>query len=268
MTDTTNADLDAVEFETLTLAGLPVARLTRATSAEMLLTLAKRRRGRPYVSTSVNGQVLADAARDAKLREAITAADIINCDGQPIVTASRFVTNAPLPERVATTDLFHDVAEAARARPISMFFLGAAEEQNRLAVENSLKRHPHLNVVGRRHGFHDEAGWAALVREIDALEPDLLWVSLGVPREQDFYTRYADAMPNVGAIKTSGGLFDFLSGHASRAPGWMQACGIEWAYRMGREPRRLAMRYLTTNPVAAMLLLTRSERAPQARALA
>ncbi|WP_363349855.1 WecB/TagA/CpsF family glycosyltransferase [Methylocystis echinoides] len=59
-------------------------------------------------------------------------------------------------------------------------------------------------------------------------------------------------------IKTSGGLFDFIGGTKRRAPKWMQRRGLEWAFRLGLEPKRLAKRYLTTNPVAAFLLLTQT----------
>ena len=70
--------------------------------------------------------------------------------------------------------------------------------------------------------------------------------------------RYRDRLRGVGLIKTSGGLFDFLSGKNPRAPGWMQNAGLEWAYRIYVEPRRLAGRYLMTNPHALFLLLTRT----------
>ena len=67
-----------------------------------------------------------------------------------------------------------------------------------------------------------------------------------------------ERLTGIGVIKTSGGLFDFLSGERSRAPSWMQAAGFEWLYRMLLEPRRLFVRYAVTNPHAAYLLLTRS----------
>ena len=70
--------------------------------------------------------------------------------------------------------------------------------------------------------------------------------------------RNRDRLHGVGLIKTSGGLFDFLSGKNSRAPVWMQQIGLEWAYRIYLEPRRLAGRYLMTNPHALFLLLTRT----------
>jgi exopolysaccharide biosynthesis WecB/TagA/CpsF family protein len=83
---------------------------------------------------------------------------------------------------------------------------------------------------------------------------------MGAPSEQLFAVRNRDRLSNVGVIKTSGGLFDFLSGRNRRAPGWMQAVGLEWAYRIFLEPRRLAARYALTNPHALFLLLTRTQR--------
>jgi exopolysaccharide biosynthesis WecB/TagA/CpsF family protein len=78
---------------------------------------------------------------------------------------------------------------------------------------------------------------------------------MGVPAEQVFSLRYRERLGNVGVIKTSGGLFDFLSGNNRRAPLWMQAAGLEWLHRLALAPRRLLLRYLMTNPHALYLLL-------------
>ena len=85
-----------------------------------------------------------------------------------------------------------------------------------------------------------------------------MWVALGVPNEQAFVEEFMPSLTNVGVIKTSGGLFNFLSGSRARAPGWMQKIGLEWAWRTWLEPRRLFWRYLTTNPRALYLLLSRN----------
>jgi exopolysaccharide biosynthesis WecB/TagA/CpsF family protein len=97
----------------------------------------------------------------------------------------------------------------------------------------------------------------AKVAEINALAPDYLWVALGVPYEQAFVEEFTPDLSNVGVIKTSGGLFNFLSGSRARAPLWMQHAGLEWAWRIWLEPRRLFWRYLTTNPRALYLLLNK-----------
>jgi N-acetylglucosaminyldiphosphoundecaprenol N-acetyl-beta-D-mannosaminyltransferase len=81
---------------------------------------------------------------------------------------------------------------------------------------------------------------------------------MGVPREQTFVVRHRTRLTSVGVIKTSGGLFDFVSGTKPRAPELMQRVGLEWLWRAGLEPKRLGWRYLKTNPSALYLLLTRS----------
>ena len=83
-------------------------------------------------------------------------------------------------------------------------------------------------------------------------------MALGVPYEQAFVEEYTSRLSNVGIIKTSGGLFNFLSGSRARAPKWMQAIGLEWAWRIWLEPRRLFWRYFTTNPRALYLLFSGS----------
>ncbi|RYE09877.1 MAG: glycosyltransferase [Hyphomicrobiales bacterium] len=253
-----DARLGPLEFETIEIAGMPIARLTSRETALLTIDLATtyRRGDRPWFSTSANGQVASMVASDPAFRALMNSADVINADGQPVRMAARFVAGATIRERVATTDLIHDVAELAATRPVSMFFLGASEEENAKAVANMQLRYPRLNVVGRLHGYHTEAEWPARLREINALRPDIVWLALGVPNEQRFFDRYKHLLPDVGLVKTSGGLFNFLSGSAKRAPQWMQAASLEWAYRVWQEPRRLFWRYFITNPHAIWVLLT------------
>jgi N-acetylglucosaminyldiphosphoundecaprenol N-acetyl-beta-D-mannosaminyltransferase len=140
----------------------------------------------------------------------------------------------------------------------SFYLFGASEPVNRATYETTKRMAPDLDIRGRSHGFLRGAALDARLDEINALAPDILWLALGVPLEQQFVRDHAHRLKNVKMIKTSGGLFDFVSGAKPRAPAWMQRTGLEWAFRLGVEPRRLAMRYLTTNPVAAYLLLTQT----------
>jgi exopolysaccharide biosynthesis WecB/TagA/CpsF family protein len=177
----------------------------------------------------------------------------------PLVWASRLFHRQPLPERVATTDLFHDVAIIAQQRGARMFFLGAAKPVVNQAMRRVQELYPHLHIVGHACGYlRREGDEERIIDTINRARPEILWLGLGVPREQQFAARNRDRLRGVGLIKTSGGLFDFLSGKNARAPQWMQRAGLEWAYRIRLEPRRLAGRYLMTNPHALFLLLTRS----------
>jgi N-acetylglucosaminyldiphosphoundecaprenol N-acetyl-beta-D-mannosaminyltransferase len=209
---------------------------------------------RPIFSTSVNGQVVSNCALDREIAQLFRSADSINADGQPIVTLSRLLCRTPLPARVATTDLFPIVARLAAEAGATFYMLGASEDVNRAAVERTLAAHPRLRIVGRRNGYFSRHEEPAIVAEIVRLAPDILWVALGAPLEQQFCARNLTALRGVGIVKTSGGLFDFLALAKPRAPLWMQRLGFEWLFRMMVEPRRLFLRYLITNPHALFVL--------------
>lgn len=245
----------------IVLGGLPIAVVTRAEAARQMIDASRSKlRGiRPIYLTSGNGEVIARAAADERIARLFRSADQIVADGQPMVLASRLLCRQPLPERVATTDLFHDVARLAVRSGQSFYFLGATPDENQKAVEQVREAYPGLRIAGHSHGFLSGAELDAKLAEINNLAPDILWLALGVPREQEFVAEHGAKLGKVGVIKTSGGLFNFLSGSKRRAPLWVQRTGLEWAFRIWLEPKRLFWRYLTTNPLSAYLLLTRSE---------
>jgi N-acetylglucosaminyldiphosphoundecaprenol N-acetyl-beta-D-mannosaminyltransferase len=244
----------------ITLGGLRLAVLDLEQTADFMIGMVfpQRRVARPLYLTSANGEVLARCSTEPRTDRLFRAADLINADGQPLVTVSRFKSPTPLPERVATTDLFHVVARKAQAFGLTFYMFGADEAENTAAVASVRKLYPDLKIVGHSHGYFRGEALRAKVDEINALAPDYLWISLGVPHEQAFVDEFTPHLFNVGVIKTSGGLFNFLSGSRVRAPRWMQQAGLEWAWRIWLEPRRLFWRYLTTNPRALYLLLNRS----------
>jgi N-acetylglucosaminyldiphosphoundecaprenol N-acetyl-beta-D-mannosaminyltransferase len=244
----------------VTVGGLRLAVLDLEQTADFMIEQVspKRRANRPLYLTSANGEVVARCSTEPMTNRLFRAADLINADGQPLVTVSRFKSAQPLPERVATTDLFHVVAGKAEAAGLSFYMFGADETENAAAVANVRRMYPKLKIVGHSHGYLRGEALRAKVGEINALAPDYLWVALGVPHEQAFVEEFTPHLSNVGVIKTSGGLFNFLSGSRRRAPQWMQSVGLEWAWRVWLEPRRLFWRYLSTNPRALYLLFNRS----------
>src|SRR5580700_8578835 len=244
----------------ITLGGLRIAVLGLEQTADLMIDLVFPRRqvGRPLYLTSANGEVLARCSTEPMTDRLFRSADLINADGQPLVTVSRLTSAVRLPERVATTDLFHVVARKAEAAGLTFYMFGADEIENAAAVANVRRMYPNLRIIGCSHGYLRGDALRAKVDEINELAPDYLWVALGVPYEQAFVAEFTPRLSNVGVIKTSGGLFNFLSGSRARAPLWMQRMGLEWAWRIWLEPRRLFWRYLTTNPRALYLLFNRS----------
>jgi N-acetylglucosaminyldiphosphoundecaprenol N-acetyl-beta-D-mannosaminyltransferase len=246
------------------LGGLPIAILDRAKTADLMLAAARLKKpaSKPLIFSSANGEVLSRCARDPEVARLFLEADLRSADGQPLVLASRCIAGPALPERVATTDLFHDVANRAVKSGQTFYLFGATEAVNREACRRAEAMHPGLRIVGSSHGYLQGNALDEEIARIREIGPDVLWVALGVPREQIFCETWASRLDTVGAIKTSGGLFDFLAGARRRAPVWLQAAGAEWAYRLAQEPRRLWRRYAKTNPHAAFLLLTRSSSLP------
>jgi len=246
------------EAPRVNIGGLQVAALTRAETAELMITVAKERAraGPPPLFTSANGEVLSRCSSSSSIRLLFEPADLINADGQPMIFASRALASRALPERVATTDLFHDVAIRAVQRQVTFAVIGGAEDENFRAVENTRRMYPGISIVKRSHGYLDEIAQRALAEELSRLTPDIVWLCLGVPREQAFYWRWRRELHGVGVIKTGGGLINFLSGTRRRAPRLLQSMGLEWLFRLALEPRRLFWRYALTNPHSLMLLLT------------
>ncbi|MGF7161711.1 exopolysaccharide biosynthesis WecB/TagA/CpsF family protein [Rhodoligotrophos appendicifer] len=243
----------------VTVGMLPLVPFDRRQWVDHLVHQAHRPRlagSFPQLFSSANGNVLSRAAVDPVFRSAMLSMDGIDADGMPLVLASQALSARALPERCATTDLFHDIAARAEREALSFYCLGADEQTSLRAAQAITKAYPELRLAGRHHGYFAADAEPAIVDAINAAAPDILWVGLGVPREQDFVLRHRRAFDRVGVIKTCGGLFDFLSGSRSRAPELMQRMGCEWLYRLGLEPRRLFRRYAVTNLHASWLLLT------------
>ncbi len=256
-------------LRTLPIGGLPVVATTRRELAELLAqdhASGRAAKSPPRVLTSANGNVLSLCARDPVLRALVTSADVIDADGMSLVVGSRLLSDEPLPERIATTDFFHDAAEVGVREGLRFFLLGATAEVNATALERVREMHPGLHVEGR-NGYFGPDEEEAVIDEIRAARPDVVWIGLGVPREQAFALKLRERLDGSGVtwIKTCGGLFDFLSGRNARAPQIMQDFALEWLWRTALEPKRLFARYAVTN-IHAIWLMMKHRNETRARA--
>jgi N-acetylglucosaminyldiphosphoundecaprenol N-acetyl-beta-D-mannosaminyltransferase len=248
-------------YAEVTVGGLKTACLSRDELARLMLAdcFAARQAAihPPKLIFASNGHAIALAAQDENFCATLAEADIIHADGQAAVFASRLLTRTPVPERSATTDFIHDAAKAGAENGLRFFLLGATEEANAAAARILEQTYPGLTVVGRRHGYFGEFEEDEICDEINLTQPDVIWVGLSVPLEYEFAVRNK-ARLKAGWLVTCGGCFNFVTGAYKRAPAWMQAAGLEWLFRLVREPKRLFWRYAVTNPLAIFLLLTRT----------
>jgi N-acetylglucosaminyldiphosphoundecaprenol N-acetyl-beta-D-mannosaminyltransferase len=187
--------------------------------------------------------------RDAALRAAYRAASLVVADGMPLVWASCLLGD-PLPERVAGCDLVEDLlsrtASSGRSRPLSVYLLGAPPGVARRAGEQIMMRRNDVVVVGAYGppmGFEKDPGeLVRIVDRINAVSPDLLIVGLGAPKQEIWAATYARSI-RAKVIVCAGAAIDYMAGAKKRAPRWMQNTGLEWAFRLVSEPRRLGPRY-------------------------
>lgn len=203
---------------------------------------------------SVNGQGLSDYHTDEAFRKPYARADYLHADGMSIVFGTRLFGRKSCRERIATTDWFHDIVQDARCRDVRHFLLGAEQSVLDKTVAVLEQTYPHMIIAGAHHGYFTPEEAPAVVARINAAKADILWVALGRPKQEAFAAAWYESL-DVVWIKTCGGLFDFISGKSSRAPQIIQDVGLEWAYRLFREPKRLLWRYLKTNTVSLLLML-------------
>lgn len=241
----------------VTVGGMLVDRFTAEQWVDLLIA-DWRRQAPTKIVTTANGQVLSLYWKNEQYRHAVAAADHVAPDGMSIVTGSRWFTNAPIPERVATTDWFHNAARGASENGLRFYLLGAAGETIDKAAANVQALYPKLELVGWRDGYFSDQDLPAIAAEINRLKVDVLWLGVGNPRQVIIAHKLRPLLTGVTWIRTCGGLFDFLAQKNKRAPLFLQKAGLEWAWRVAMEPRRLLWRYVTTNIHSSFLIATRS----------
>ena len=202
-----------------------------------------------YVCVAAVHTVMA-SREDPALREAVLGADLTVPDGQPLVWALGALGHR-LPDRVYGPELMRRACERAARTGTRMYLYGGRNQGALVQLTLELRRaHPGLVIVGGFSPPHREptAGEEARVlAEINASGADVVWVGIGVPKQEKWMARVREQL-DAPVLVGVGAAFDFHAGLVAQAPEWMQAVGLEWAFRLAQEPRRLWRRYLRYNP--------------------
>jgi N-acetylglucosaminyldiphosphoundecaprenol N-acetyl-beta-D-mannosaminyltransferase len=187
---------------------------------------------------------------DATMREALRRATLVLPDGMPVVWAANLL-GEELSDRVYGPELMLRYSRRCAERGHRVWLYGGRDDDAlRQLVDNLRRDHPGIDIVGGysppfralSRGEED-----ALAERINRERPDVLWVGIGVPKQELWMARMRDRL-EVPVICGVGAAFDFHGGRVSQAPRWMQERGLEWIYRIVQEPRRLLPRYLYYNP--------------------
>jgi exopolysaccharide biosynthesis WecB/TagA/CpsF family protein len=194
----------------------------------------------------------------AEIHNLFCSSSGIDADGMSVVFASKFFSSKKLKEKVVTTDFFLNLAELSKLYPIKFYLIGGTSIEIKLAIDKVKKKYEHINIIGYTDGYFKNHEIQKIINEINFLKPDIIFVGLGVPKEQEFVKQILPHIRGVCWIKTCGGMFRVLSGFVKRPPKWVQSIGMEWAYRCIKEPRHVFFRYLTTNFIAIAAYIIKS----------
>ncbi len=181
----------------------------------------------------VNPEFIMATRNDPDLVRIVNESDLTTPDGVGLKFAAK-ILKVKVGARVHGVDLAWQIAKLAAADGHSMFLLGAAEGVAAKAAERLKEAYPSLKIAGTYSGNPDEEG---LVDRINGSGADILLVAFGVPKQEKFVYRNKNSLKTKVAMSV-GGSFDFIAGVVPRAPGWMRAAGLEWLYRLIRQPER------------------------------
>src|SRR3954471_11600608 len=251
------------------LLGLPIAMTNYAEALDVMDGMIARRERGYVCATAVHAVMVAQD--DGEMRDALRGSTMTVPDGMPLVWAANLL-GEDLSDRVYGPELMLRYCERSRDRGHRIFLYGGRDQGSLAQLTLNLRlRFPGIKIVGGysppfRPLTTEEDD--AIARQIDAARPDVVWVGIGVPKQEKWMARMRDRIeaPVMAAV---GAAFDFHAGRVSMAPQWMQDRGLEWTYRIAQEPRRLLPRYLIHNPrfVARVALQLWRERLKLTRAL-
>jgi len=231
----------------LVILGIPVDDVTTPEAIDRIRAMVHegRQTGKTHLVVTVNSDFCVKALRDQELRMILQEADLATADGMPLVWASKLL-GIGLRERVTGADLVPRIASIAADEGYRVFLLGAAPGVAAKAAEQLVREHPGLQIAGVLSPpyaplLEMDPGMAAKVSEA---KPDILLVAFGNPKQEKWISMHAATL-KVPVAMGVGGTLDFVAGATLRAPSWMQRSGLEWLYRLMREPRRLWRRYVS-----------------------
>lgn len=227
---------------------LPIDNVTFEGALDAIDELVRAKAGGTVFTPNVDHVVQAE--HDPRFRAAYADVSLSLVDGMPLLWASRLL-KTPLPEKVSGSDLIMPLMRRAAERGYRVYFLGGAPGAAELAKQKLLEELPSLKVVGIDDGRIDpNAGPEAqrpILERIEAAKPDLLLLALGAPKQELWAHEQRASLGSAVAIGVGASL-DFIAGSQKRAPAWMSKSGLEWAYRLAQDPKRMASRYLLRDP--------------------
>lgn len=240
---------------TVNIANVQINNVTLEETLSFILEQIQNKRN-IYI-TNPNVDIVMRVQKDPQFANYYHHASLCVADGVPILWAARFL-GTPLKEKISGSDLVPHVCRLAAQKGLKLFFLGGRPGAADAAREKLLQQYPQIQICGTYappFGFEkDNKELEKICQMILEAKPDILFVGLGAPKQENFIRDYYQKL-NVPVSMGVGVTFEFIAGIVKRAPKWMQGCGLEWLWRLLMEPKRLWKRYLIDDMPFFFLIL-------------
>lgn len=222
--------------ERISILGLPVDRIDMDGALTAIQRFLESDHCNLIITADASG--LAQAQDDPEFRKLFQEADLITPDSVGVLWAAKRA-GTPLKERVSGVDLVARVCEKSADTGVRIYFLGAAPGVAELAAEKLRLRFPGCNIVGARHGYFPSESDEIVAQEVAKFKPDVLFVAMGIPRQEKFIQSTARII-NAKVAMGVGGSFDVFSGKTKRAPMVFQWLKLEWLWRLFLNPSKIS----------------------------
>lgn len=187
---------------------------------------------------SGNPEVLFNGINNKELYTNFTGENsIIIPDGVGTLIASKLV-HKPVKEKIAGIEVMDEILKYCMESNKGVYLLGAKQEILKECMDKLKERYPGINIAGSHNGYFDMNNCSDILMDIKASGAFVLFAAMGAPRQEKFIVKYMDEL-SCKVFMGVGGSFDVFAGRVSRAPGWMIKFGLEWLYRIGKEPWRI-----------------------------
>lgn len=223
--------------DTITILGVPIDRVTTNSVGEITEKLIQESNKSCKMIFAPNVEFIMRAQKDEEFFNILKQSSLSTPDSIGVIIGAKLQKKF-FPERIPGQAYFRKVIELSNEKGYSIYLLGGEPEIAKKAKENLLKLYPNVNIVGFHDGYFDEKGEKEVINEINQLQPNVLFVALGAPKQEKWIAKHRHEL-KVDVAAGQGGTYDYEAGKIKRAPKWVQKIGIEWLWRLIRQPKRI-----------------------------
>ena len=223
--------------DTITILGVPIDNVTADEAGKITEDLIKESNKSCKMIFAPNVEIIMMAQKDEEFFNILKESSLSTPDSIGVTIGAKLQKKS-FKERIPGQSYFRKIIELSNEKGYSIYLLGGMPGIAKKAKENLEKIFPNVNIVGLHHGYFDENEEKEVIKEINMLKPNVLFVALGAPKQEKWIKKHRQEL-KVDVATGQGGTYDYEAGRIKRAPIWIQKIGMEWFWRLLKEPKRI-----------------------------